>query len=52
MGRLRVLSFSQVLDLGRERPVEPTLPDHDALALVMYTSGSTGKPKVHIRQQP
>lgn len=42
---VRILSWSQFLDLGRANPVEPDLPDREDLCCIMYTSGSTGNPK-------
>ncbi|KAE9605183.1 hypothetical protein Lal_00025565 [Lupinus albus] len=40
-----IASFSEVEKLGKENPVEPSLPSKDGIAVVMYTSGSTGLPK-------
>lgn len=39
-------SFGEVEKLGKEGPVEPSLPSKNAIAVTMYTSGSTGLPKV------
>lgn len=41
-----VASYSEVEKLGKESPVEPSLPSKNAVAVIMYTSGSTGLPKV------
>jgi long-chain acyl-CoA synthetase len=41
-----IASFGEVEKLGKESPVEPSLPSKNAVAVVMYTSGSTGLPKV------
>ncbi|CAJ1964750.1 unnamed protein product [Sphenostylis stenocarpa] len=40
-----IASFSEVEKLGKESPVEPTLPSKNGIAVIMYTSGSTGLPK-------
>ncbi|WJX33207.1 Long chain acyl-CoA synthetase 8 [Trifolium repens] len=40
-----IASFGEVEKLGKESPVEPSLPSKNAVAVVMYTSGSTGLPK-------
>ncbi|PNX58730.1 long chain acyl-CoA synthetase 8-like protein, partial [Trifolium pratense] len=40
-----IASFDEVEKLGKESPVEPSLPSKNAVAVVMYTSGSTGLPK-------
>lgn len=42
---VKVVPFSEVLELGTKNPVEPTPPKPDDCACIMYTSGSTGKPK-------
>ncbi|XP_016902818.1 long chain acyl-CoA synthetase 8 isoform X1 [Cucumis melo] len=41
----KVISFSEVIKLGMENPVVPSLPSSHSIAVVMYTSGSTGFPK-------
>lgn len=41
-----IASFGEVEKLGKESPVEPSLPSKNAIAVIMYTSGSTGLPKV------
>lgn len=43
----KVISFSEVIKLGTENPVVPSLPSSHSIAVVMYTSGSTGLPKVY-----
>ncbi|CAL0318497.1 unnamed protein product [Lupinus luteus] len=40
-----IASLSEVEKLGKENPVEPSLPSKNGVAVVMYTSGSTGLPK-------
>jgi len=44
-GGVKLLSFDDVIALGKDNvtPFSPPTPDH--LAVIMYTSGSTGKPK-------
>lgn len=42
---LRIMSFDELRDLGRENATEPVKPKGSDLACVMYTSGSTGVPK-------
>lgn len=41
----KIASFDEVEKLGKESPIEPSLPSKNAVAVVMYTSGSTGLPK-------
>merc|ERR1712013_844850 len=43
--RVEVVSFYDVVKMGRDHPCEPCPPDADDLAIIMYTSGSTGVPK-------
>lgn len=45
MDHWKVLSFNEVLRLGKENPSQPTLPSSTDVAFIMYTSGSTGLPK-------
>lgn len=47
MNKWKVTSFSEVIKLGMENPVVPSLPSSHSIAVVMYTSGSTGLPKVY-----
>uniref|UniRef100_A0A7S4VNU1 AMP-dependent synthetase/ligase domain-containing protein n=1 Tax=Alexandrium monilatum TaxID=311494 RepID=A0A7S4VNU1_9DINO len=44
-GSVKVLSLEEVIELGKEKPVPPTQPKPEHVAVLMYTSGSTGKPK-------
>ncbi|EFJ51208.1 hypothetical protein VOLCADRAFT_73402 [Volvox carteri f. nagariensis] len=41
----KVLSFSELLALGAEKPAEPVPPKPEELCTIMYTSGTTGAPK-------
>ncbi len=42
---LKVLNFSQLMDLGANVPFQPVQQTRDSLATLIYTSGTTGKPK-------
>ena len=42
---LKVLNFSQLLEIGKNHNFVPVKQNHDALATLIYTSGTTGKPK-------
>lgn len=42
---VKILSWSELLELGESNPIEPDLPDSEDLCCIMYTSGSTGTPK-------
>mmetsp|Transcript_4297 Transcript_4297/g.7149 ORF Transcript_4297/g.7149 Transcript_4297/m.7149 type:complete len:735 (+) Transcript_4297:70-2274(+) len=41
----KILSFDEVIELGKSKPHEPTKPKPASIAVLMYTSGSTGDPK-------
>ncbi|WP_338431010.1 AMP-dependent synthetase/ligase [Synechococcus elongatus] len=45
LGGLRVVSFSEVLELGRSQTVPEPILQLDRLATLIYTSGTTGQPK-------
>lgn len=42
---LKVFTYAELCDLGREHMTEPIPPKPEDLACIMYTSGSTGNPK-------
>ncbi|KAH7121221.1 hypothetical protein B0J11DRAFT_491218 [Dendryphion nanum] len=42
---IKVMSFEELVQLGKENPAEPVPPSAEDLACIMYTSGSTGTPK-------
>jgi len=42
---LKILSLSEMIQLGGEHAVKPNPPKPDDLCCIMYTSGSTGNPK-------
>eukprot|EP00931_Biecheleriopsis_adriatica_P030553 TRINITY_DN18007_c0_g1_i1.p1 TRINITY_DN18007_c0_g1~~TRINITY_DN18007_c0_g1_i1.p1 ORF type:complete len:746 (+),score=178.46 TRINITY_DN18007_c0_g1_i1:83-2320(+) len=44
-GAVKVLSLQEVIDMGKAKPVPPSNPEPDSVAVLMYTSGSTGTPK-------
>jgi len=41
----QVLNFSQLLELGKGKSLQPVEQGADTLATLIYTSGTTGKPK-------
>jgi long-chain acyl-CoA synthetase len=42
---LKVLSFSELVELGEANPCDPVPPSPEDIYCLMYTSGSTGAPK-------
>lgn len=42
---LKVLNFSQLMELGSRQPLQPVSQTRDTLATLIYTSGTTGRPK-------
>lgn len=40
-----ILSYSELIDLGKSNPADVNKPQGDDLCCIMYTSGSTGNPK-------
>jgi long-chain acyl-CoA synthetase len=42
---LKVMSYEELVQLGKSHPADPLPPKADDLACIMYTSGSTGTPK-------
>jgi long-chain acyl-CoA synthetase len=42
---LKILTFTQVLELGQGKSVQPARHTPDTLATLMYTSGTSGMPK-------
>ncbi len=42
---LKILNFTQVMDLAVNHSLQPVSQNHDTLATLIYTSGTTGKPK-------
>ena len=43
--QLTIISYDELLKLGKGNPTPPVPPKPSDLACVMYTSGSTGRPK-------
>lgn len=43
--RVRIISFDELVELGKQTPVDPVPPNREDLMGIMYTSGSTGTPK-------
>lgn len=41
----KVMTFSEVLELGRSHSLQPVQQDRSTLATLMYTSGTSGMPK-------
>lgn len=41
----RIISYEELVILGKENPVDVVKPDSKDLCCIMYTSGSTGNPK-------
>lgn len=42
---LTILTYNELMEMGKANPVDPVLPDREDLCCIMYTSGSTGTPK-------
>ncbi|NJR76470.1 MAG: long-chain fatty acid--CoA ligase [Scytonema sp. CRU_2_7] len=42
---LKVLNFSQLIEIGSNHSLEPVEQNYETLATLIYTSGTTGKPK-------
>ncbi|KAA8893812.1 hypothetical protein FN846DRAFT_977227 [Sphaerosporella brunnea] len=42
---LKIVTWDELLEMGKANPVDPVLPDSEDLCCIMYTSGSTGTPK-------
>ena len=42
---VKILSFAEVIAMGKATPCAPTPPKAESLCVIMYTSGSTGDPK-------
>ncbi|KAG1656671.1 Long-chain-fatty-acid--CoA ligase 1 [Nymphon striatum] len=42
---VQIISFTEVEELGKNNPTEPTLPSPEDLCTICYTSGTTGNPK-------
>ncbi|RPA85237.1 acetyl-CoA synthetase-like protein [Ascobolus immersus RN42] len=42
---IRIVSYDELVELGKATPVEPVPPTPEDLMGIMYTSGSTGTPK-------
>ncbi len=43
--KIKILNFSQLLELGSDNSLEKVTQDKSTLATLIYTSGTTGKPK-------
>ncbi|HEY9621710.1 MAG TPA: AMP-binding protein, partial [Crinalium sp.] len=42
---IKLLNFTQLLELGAQHDLKPATPGRDTLATLMYTSGTSGTPK-------
>ena len=42
---LKILNFTQIMELGAKNSLKPVKQNKDNLATLIYTSGTTGKPK-------
>ncbi|MGH7998920.1 MAG: AMP-dependent synthetase/ligase, partial [Brasilonema sp.] len=42
---LKIVNFTQLLEIGANHSLTPVKQTYDSLATLMYTSGTTGKPK-------
>lgn len=42
---LKILNYSQLLEMGAKAPLQPAPHQRETLATLIYTSGTTGKPK-------
>ncbi|KAG4300723.1 hypothetical protein PCK1_003152 [Pneumocystis canis] len=42
---IKIISYEELISLGKENPVDPVPPSPDDLLCIMYTSGSTNIPK-------
>ena len=42
---IRIITYDELIQIGRDSPSEPHPPQPTDTALIMYTSGSTGDPK-------
>ena len=43
--KVNIVSYNQVMALGRDHPTDPVPPKPSDVGVIMYTSGSTSKPK-------
>lgn len=42
---IKIVNFSQIIEIGKSHNLEPVKQDYNTLATLIYTSGTTGKPK-------